>query len=551
MKAPMPTAGVPNLVWRARFSLCAGLVLLLAPRAEAIDLLKRYPTTLETGDLNPEHARPSNFTEADMFRLSRFNLDIAKLQVEIGPADLGIGHCKDGALWAVIIPRQGGKLTSTASSRPEAIAHVWLRFHPKEIDRLFPAGTVGKGGAASLLTQMRAIASAKFKGSYHAGMNAMIPEPKDLIVDVDTQGGPRRFFMVDTAAPSVEYVADFEGNRMKLPPAITAALAEEAFDQLWQAFDQDYAMFALRPAVDWEKLRKEYRPKALAAKSAYDFAGICADMLKQLRDLHVWVKVAGTDVPVFNRPRSANANPSATRALLGELKPAGRTVRWTLTEDRIGYLVIDVWNDDEVPRQCDEVLEQMRQTRGLVVDVRLNGGGSENLAEEVAGRFVEKPFVYAYSQVRNGPKHNDLTEKHERTISPRGPWRYSRPVVLLIGQKCMSSNESFVAMMSGDPDLTTMGDHTCGSSGNPRMVDLPMDMTVSVPRWIDYLPDGTALDERGFQPQVPFKPLPGAFEGQRDDLLAAALARMRQNPLPDQANDKQPGSATNQNQKHQ
>ena len=97
----------------------------------------------------------------------------------------------------------------------------------------------------------------------------------------------------------------------------------------------------------------------------------------------------------------------------------------------------------------------------------------------------------------------------------------------------MSSNESFIGMMTGDPEVTTMGDHTCGSSGNPEIVNLPLEMTVSVPKWIDYLPDGTPLDERGFQPQIPFKPEPGAFEGDRDDLLTAALARLSKAPLPE------------------
>jgi C-terminal processing protease CtpA/Prc len=159
------------------------------------------------------------------------------------------------------------------------------------------------------------------------------------------------------------------------------------------------------------------------------------------------------------------------------------------------------------------------------------------LAGEVAGRFLPADFIYAYSQFRNGPSHGDLTGKFERVLKPRGPWRYNRPVVLLIGQKCMSSNESFVAMMSGDPKVTTMGDHTCGSSGNPRMLDLPMGITVSIPRWIDYLPDQTVLDERGFQPQVRFEAAAGAFEGQRDDLLSAALERLRPLPLPNESID--------------
>jgi hypothetical protein len=499
-----------------------------------VDLLNRYPTTLTAGDGSGEHARPWEFSAADIFQLSRISFKVGNaLSIETGPADLGIGHCADGAVWAVVLPHESGKLTSAAASGDEKVAHVWLRFHPGELNHLFPSGTVFDGGDAGVAGQMRTIANTKFTSSWHAGMNAMIPEPKDLTVDVDTSAGTRRFFAVDTAAGKADYASYFATRGVKPAPTFSVAAAEEAFDTLWKAFDRDYAMFVLRPDVDWTKLRDQYRPKALAAKSTYEFAGVCAEMLKPLRDLHVWLRVAGADVPVFNRPRSANSNPSAHQALLGGLRSAGPNVKWAVTPDKIGYLAIYAWNNAQIPSQCHEALEEFRDTRGLIVDVRLNGGGSEDQAMEVAGRFLPKQFVYAYSQFRNGPSHTNLTAKLERNVSPGGPWRYNRPVVLLIGQKCMSSNESFVAMMSGDPNLTTMGDHTCGSSGNPRILQLPLNLTVSVPRWIDYLPDGTALDEGGFQPRVVFKPEPGAFEGNRDDLLTAALERLRQVPLPE------------------
>jgi Peptidase family S41 len=323
------------------------------------------------------------------------------------------------------------------------------------------------------------------------------------------------------------------GHEAEAPSILPPVLAAKAFDQLWEAFDRDYAMFALRPEVDWHRLQELYRPKALVSPSTNEFAAVCAEMLRPLRDLHVWVTVAGESVPVFNRPRIANANPGAHAAILGQLHESGQ-VQWAVTRDKIGFLAIYGWSDQRIPALCHQILEQMRNTRGLIVDVRLNGGGSEDLAEEVAGRFLQKEFVYAFSQFRNGPSHTNLTAKLERRVSPPGPWRYDRPVVLLIGQKCMSSNESFIAMMSGAHQVTVMGDHTCGSSGNPEIIHLPLDMTVSVPRWIDYLPDGTPLDERGFQPQVPFEPSPGAFEGSSDDLLTAALARLLSVPLPEQ-----------------
>ncbi|MGH7967317.1 MAG: S41 family peptidase [Limisphaerales bacterium] len=506
--------------------LLLGMALCLPCRS--IDLLERYPTHLVAGDTQPNNARPWRFEGSDVFDLSSFRLAVGDdLKLELGPSTLGVGHCADGAVWAAVIPRKQGEISSKAEGHPEAVAHVWLRFHPKEINRLFPPPTVSTAEDAALESQLRSIASHKFTSSWHAGGDAMIPEPKDMTVDVDTTNSVRRFFVVDTEAQTARYISAFAGRPLKPAPALSADLARRAFDELWEAFDRDYAMFTLRPEVDWAEMRARHRPKGLSAKSTYELAGIFAEMLRPLRDLHIWLRVAGTDVPVFNRPRYANANPSATRVLIGELQEAGPGVEWNITSDKVGYLTIRGWSDSNVPAQCDEVLEQMRDTRGLIVDVRVNGGGSEDLAQEVARRFIVKDFVYAYSQFRNGPGHNDLTQKMARSISPPGPWRYEHPVVLLIGQKCMSSNESFVAMMSGDPDLTTMGDHTCGSSGNPRMLELPLDITVSVPRWIDYLPDGSPLDERGFQPQVPFKPKPGAFEGNRDDLLSAALERLR------------------------
>jgi hypothetical protein len=315
------------------------------------------------------------------------------------------------------------------------------------------------------------------------------------------------------------------------PPMLTPEMALEVFDQIWGAFDQKYAMFGIRPEVDWAMLREQYRPKALACRSPVELARVCADMLKHLRDLQVWVTVAKASVPVFDRPQPSNANPNACQAILGGFKEQGR-VAWAVTTNRIGFLAIRHWDDARIPMQCDEALEQMRATRGLIVDVRLNPGGDEPLAQRVAARFVEREFVYGYDQFRNGPNHADLTQKLERSIAPRGPWRYNRPVILLIGQKCAGSAESFIGMMTGDPQVTTMGDHSCGLSGYPETIHLPFDMTVSVPKWIDYLPDGTLLEDRGFQPQVPFKPGPGAFQGDRDDLLAAALARLSKAPLP-------------------
>ena len=185
------------------------------PPANAINLLQRYPTTLKAGDM--DHARPWAFTQDDIFLVSQFKLEVGKaLKVEMGAADLGIGHCVDGSVWAVLIPRCEGWLTSSVASNQEAIASLWLRFHPAEISHLFPPESVTGPGATDLEEELRRIAQAKFTSSWHAGYKALIPGPQDMTVDADTKGGPRRFFMVGPVKKTPEYVPAWERRSVTL-----------------------------------------------------------------------------------------------------------------------------------------------------------------------------------------------------------------------------------------------------------------------------------------------------------------------------------------------
>lgn len=202
-----------NNTFKMTLMAASAAVLMLAWPASGLDLSGRYPTQLSGGDDTPEHARPWDFGTDDIFRVSQFQIQIDdKLKVEMQNADLGIGHCLDGAVWAVLLPREPGKLSSPQATPSEPIANVWLRFHPAEINHLFPPETVFGDGNTNLAGVMRDVARAKFRSSYHAGQRAMIPEPKDMTVYVDTQGGAHRFYMVDTAAHTAEYVAAFNGG---------------------------------------------------------------------------------------------------------------------------------------------------------------------------------------------------------------------------------------------------------------------------------------------------------------------------------------------------
>jgi C-terminal processing protease CtpA/Prc len=173
---------------------------------------------------------------------------------------------------------------------------------------------------------------------------------------------------------------------------------------------------------------------------------------------------------------------------------------------------------------------RMGETWALIVDLRFNGGGGEDLAQAIAGRFTDERRVYSTSQYRDGPKPDNLGQRIERVFEPRGPWRYAAPVVLLQGRKTLSSAESMALMFAQCPQVTTLGDSTGGSSGNPRSIQLECGITVNQPRWLDRDPEGNPIEHVGVAPEVRIEAAPEAFDDTRDPVLEAALARLRKTP---------------------
>lgn len=502
------------------------------PASQRIVLLERYPTTLTEALTDPTQACAWEFTPDDIYEISKFQFEGDDgLRVRIGPADVGIGHCEHGAVWAVILPRKRSQMVSSAARVTEQPEHVWLRFHPAYIGTLLPPQTVRGPGNPARFARMQRIAVHKMRASYHAGKRAMIPPPSTVILDVDTRDGVRRFFVVDRIADTTRYVPSFENQIVPATTPISGKEATRMFETVWQAFDREYPGFALRPEVDWNAEREKYRARAAQCANTYELATVLAEMLRPLRDRHIGISVGSESVPVFESPRPLNANLEAIPHIVGELHRAQGDVRWTLTKDGIGYILIPQWRSPMIPIAVDSALEELKNARGLIIDVRVNGGGDETKAQVVAGRFATKPVVYAYNRVRTGPKHDDLSDMRPRSVNPRGPWTFEKPVIVLIGQRAMSSNESFIAMMGELPQVTLMGDHTAGSSGNPKTLKLGNDLQVRMPQWIDYRPDKKPLDAIGIEPDVRFEGGRDAFEG-RDALLAAALERMRKTVAP-------------------
>ncbi len=504
---------------------------------QGVDLGQRYPAK---PDASP--ARAGYVWECgaqDVWSLSSFSYELPdQVRVELGPATVVFGTYETSVLWAVVLPDRPGKLVAAATGGgDDTVAHIWLRFHPTRVGELFPPTTVKGPGAPPARRLAKRICGRKMRGSWQNDGLPMIPDKNALTIDLDTVKRARRFFSIDMAAGKADYFNNFERQAVPASEKIDPRTALEIFDGAWEAFDSEYAMFTLKPKVDWAALREQYRPQAERARTAYETGAIVSEMLEPLEDLHVWVSVAAEVVPGYSRPRPLNANWRGIQKTIDGLADLPEGLAWARTADGIGYINIYRLGSGGLPKTFDEVLDKLADTWGLVIDLRFNGGGDELLARKVAGRFLERKRVYSLNQYRSGPKHTDLGEKYERVCQPRGPWRYESPVVVLIGQKTMSSAESFALMLAQAPQVTTMGDRTAGSSANPRVLPLPKKTEISLPRWLDMLPDGKPIDRVGVQPEIAVDAAPETITETSDPVLNAALKHVRKIP----ADKRKPG----------
>ncbi len=338
-----------------------------------------------------------------------------------------------------------------------------------------------------------------------------------LVVGCSEKGTPGTPVTGGTSEPDKKAVLPAEG-----------AVYVRAFDQLWAEMDRRYSYFELRK-IDWQALKAKYRPQAVAAKSAKEFVGVLQEMLTELNDQHIWIDGPGGRVGTHQEPGEMNWSSAGIRAHLAKLEMVGQFVGVGKLKEGYGFLFIVNQGAaaPELVKQAVEKIEALGEVPGLVVDLRNAEGGAEAVSMPLASAFCAKPTVYAKQKYRGGPGHADFGRTSDATL-PAGKYPFTKPVVVLLGPRIMSSGEGLAMMFAALPNVTTVGSPTRGSSGNPQPVELKeVGVTVTFSRWVRMLPDGTPIEGRGVIPQVEAKFPESAF-GAKDPVLEKALEVLKE-----------------------
>lgn len=335
-----------------------------------------------------------------------------------------------------------------------------------------------------------------------------------------------RNFRNTAGESAVYYSLNFatRGGVSDVPPEKHRA----AFKELRRVVDEEYSYRDVR-GVDWAKLFKEYEERLCGADTPEQFGRHAGRLLAQARDIHISVKLGERWFASHSRAVPPNADYRALPDYLPGFKQRSKAVFTGRYPDGYGYILITSWSNGDAPalEQAYKALKGMSDCEGLIIDVRPNSGGSETLAQEFAGCFVDKPVVYAKHVYRDKSAAGGFSAPHERVLEPNPDRpKYRGKVAVLTGRHVMSSCEAFLLMMKTVPNCKLVGETSYGSSGNPREHKLPNGITVFLPSWKAMTPAGVVFEGQGIPPDIEVKTQPSDFKT-HDPVIDAALAWLR------------------------
>lgn len=305
----------------------------------------------------------------------------------------------------------------------------------------------------------------------------------------------------------------------------------ENFEALWKIIDENYCFFEFKK-VDWDEVHDKYSVQIKDTMNQFALFDKLGEMLAELQDGHTNL-ISSFNMSRYwgwyeDYPKNFNQDIINDNYLGKDYNIAGGLKYKRIADGKIGYVYYGSFSSGVGENNLDYMFLHFKDCKGLIFDVRDNGGGSMAYADRIAARFLTERILTGYSQYKKGNGHNDFTEPKAMYLSPSERIRWTRPVAVLTNRHSYSATNDFVNIMHLLPQVTTMGDRTGGGSGLPFSSELPNGWSVrfSACPILDAKKQHT---EFGIDPEVSVSLTNEDIQKGKDTIIEAAIVSLLTN----------------------
>jgi hypothetical protein len=278
------------------------------------------------------------------------------------------------------------------------------------------------------------------------------------------------------------------------------------FKIFWNDFNANYPAFQLNN-VNWDSVYTVNFSKINPNTTDFTLLSIINSSILTLKDAHSDLNNNHDyyDVFIHQKPTNFISSNLINSKYIQEIKTNQHSLRYgkVISQD-IGYFSIASFADTENDYNLiDSFLVSFQNSKGIIIDVRQNGGGNEAYGRIVASRFTNQSIIYRYGRYRNGPQYSDLSDFLPVVLNPDGKIKYAKTVMLLSNRHTVSSAEDFILMLNSLPNVIQIGDTTFGGvASNPIAKSLPNGWTYRMSTQVTYDKNKIPI-KGGIAPQIP------------------------------------------------
>lgn len=287
-------------------------------------------------------------------------------------------------------------------------------------------------------------------------------------------------------------------------------------------YKNHYAYFDLNK-IDWDSLYINSKNKINSKSTEVDLYLVMEDMIERLQDNHGSIEPTDKVYELSENQIQSELAEEETEELkeYGDFEIAGIVadyylkedltkdtwlMKWGKMENNVGYIQIkamflyadlnlndslvkengfvstymDVYDSLNYEQQISEevagisklmdtIMQDLKDTRHIIIDVRFNGGGQDVVALEILRRFNADKKQIALKKARH---NNSYTIKTPIYLEPaKNP--YTKPVYLLTSQQSASATDMIALGSMELNNLKRIGSHTNGAISDALQKTLP------------------------------------------------------------------------------
>lgn len=241
------------------------------------------------------------------------------------------------------------------------------------------------------------------------------------------------------------------------------------FNEYWLIMKQKYAMSEAK-GINWDNVYNEYSKYVNNQISKDSLSNTLGMITLLVKDGHTWLSTnAGKMIYSFDTqqgyPKDLDKNLVKTKYLGNNYKNIGDSLQYTTLSNNIALVVYRDFDSKITEESINKMLTEIENTKGMILDVRGNGGGDPEYAGLLASHFTDKRVYTGYESFKTGPGKNDFSKSNIYLIPSSGV-KYLKPVALLTDRGCYSATLTLQYLTDPLENVFSVGAKSGGGSGS-------------------------------------------------------------------------------------